>query len=127
MRVAVQCNSPLLQKSLELFLQNHITTAKQCDVVLKDKKIKNDINVLYISSDKDADIVKPFSKSQLIEKIEEYLANKKENKVVAKKVELKSNLNTKNSFELLEKKIETLTKSYQKNLLKIIKEHYEEK
>jgi len=126
MKVAVQCNSPLLQKSLELFLQNHLTTTKQCDVVLRDKKIKNDLNVLYISADKDADIVKPFSKSQLIEKIEEYLVSKKESIVKTKRVEIKSNIKEKSSFILLEKKIDTLTKNYQKNLLKIIKEHYEE-
>ena len=37
MKVAVECKSPLMQKSLEMFLQNHLSTLKQCDIVIRDE------------------------------------------------------------------------------------------
>lgn len=125
MKIAVQCNSPLLQKSLEMFLHEHITTLKQCDLVLRDKKIIDGKNSLFISSSKDADLIKPFSKSQLLLKIEEHLTKKKSKNLIEKAIKSELKLTEGKSFKSLEKKIETLTKNYQQNLLKVIKEHYE--
>lgn len=125
MKIAVQCNSPLLQKSLEMFLREHITTLKQCDLVLRDKKIIDGKNSLFISSSKDADLIKPFSKSQLLLKIEEHLANRKSKQLIHEEIKGELKLTEGKSFKSLEKKIETLTRNYQHKLLKVIREHYE--
>ena len=39
MKVAIQCESALLQRSLELFLEGHLSSLKQCDIVIRDTKI----------------------------------------------------------------------------------------
>ena len=67
MKVAVQCDSPLLQRSLELFLDEYLSSLKQCDIVVRDKRIENDPHLtLLIGASSDADLVKPFSRSQLM-------------------------------------------------------------
>jgi len=66
MKVAVECKSPLLQKSLEIFLSSHLSSLKQCDIVVRDFKVLDDERNFYISKDSDSDLVKPFSKSALI-------------------------------------------------------------
>lgn len=125
MKIAVQCNSPLLQKSLEMFLHEHLTTLKQCDIVLRDKKIIDGKNAIFISSSKDADLIKPFSKSQLFLKIEEHLTKKTSKNLIEKEIKSELKPIENRSFKSLERKIEILTKNYQQNLLKVIKEHYE--
>ena len=66
MKVAVECKSPLLQKSLELFLSKYLSSIKQCDIVVRDEECLDDKRCFYISSDENSDLTKPFSKSQLI-------------------------------------------------------------
>ena len=65
MKIAVECKSPLMQKSLELFLDNYLSSLKHCDIVLKDIK-SDDSRSFFISSNSESDLIKPFSKSQLI-------------------------------------------------------------
>ena len=43
MKIAVECKSPLLQKSLELFLEQYLSSVKQCDIVVRDKECMNDV------------------------------------------------------------------------------------
>ena len=120
MKVAVECKSPLLQKSLELFLGKHLCSIKQCDIVLRDVKCINDERCFYISSDKNADLVKPFSKSQLI------LALEKRCKAYAKTDVNAAYLSKEGSnFEILQKRIEMLTNEYQTNILKAVRAFYE--
>ncbi|QOY51454.1 hypothetical protein [Candidatus Sulfurimonas baltica] len=124
MKVAVECKSPLMQKSLELFLDKHLSSLKQCDIVLRDEKCLNDIRCVYISSDKSADIVKPFSKSQLILALEKkYKSMKQESPEVKNEI---FNEYAPLDFDILEKRIESLTKEYQNNILKAVRAFYEE-
>lgn len=117
MRVAVDCKSPLLQKSLELFLGEHLSSTKHGDIVIKDKRCLNDKRCFYVASAKDADLKKPFSKSQLILALEERYKNLyKMDFYHSKKIDL----------EELERKIGALTLEYQTNILKTIREFYEE-
>lgn len=124
MKVAVECKSPLMQKSLELFLGKHLSSLKQCDIVLRDVKCLNDERCFYISSDKNSDLVKPFSKSQLILALERRY--KSMEKQVSSVVHVEDELfEDTDNFDILEKRIELLTKEYQANILRAVRVFYE--
>ncbi len=113
MKIAVECKSPLLQKSLEIFLSRYISSTKQCDIVIRDEECLADERCFYISSASKSDLIKPFSKSQLV------LALQKRYKTLYKDIE--SPLD----FDILEKRIDYLTKEYQQNILKSVRAFYE--
>ena len=108
MKVAVQCESALLQRSLELFLENHLSSLKQCDVVIRDKKVMDSHHSLYISGTEDADIKKPFSRSQLYLALEKFYNKIAEIEGVQAYDEEAYHNDTKD-FRLLEERIDQLT------------------
>ena len=112
MKIAIECRSVLLQKALERFLSGHLTSLKHAELVIRDYK-SEDQKSFYIASSKDADLTKPFSKSQLIlalqNSFKEFAKMKKEEK---------------KDFEILEKRIEVLTEEYKRNILEAIKAFY---
>ncbi len=114
MKVAVECHSPLLQKSLEIFLEKYLSSTKKCDIVVRDKECLDDKKCFYISSKEGADLMKPFSKSQLI------LALEKRYKQISKNLQEDDGVD----FSILEKRIEQLTQEYQANILKAVKAFY---
>jgi len=123
MKVAVECQSPLLQKSLELFLSKYLSSLKQCDIVVRDIECLNDERCFYVSSKPNADLIKPFSKSQLILALENRYSELKEDEP---EVEESTEVNNEPmDFEILEKRIEFLTKEYQENILRAVKAFYE--
>jgi len=127
MKVAVECKSPLMQKSLEMFLQNHLSTLKQCDIVVRDVKCLNDERCFYISSDSDAHLIKPFSKAQLILALESrYKYIKRDRHAIQEKKEDIHNEYAPLDFNILEKRIESLTQEYQANILKAVRAFYED-
>ena len=127
MKIAVECKSPLMQKSLEMFLKNHLSTLKHCDIVVRDVKCLNDERCFYISSDDNADLVKPFSKSQLILALEaRYSSMQKDRLVVEEEKEQVHNEYAPLDFDILEKRIESLTQEYQANILKAVRAFYED-
>ena len=126
MKIAVECHSPLLQRSLELFLDKHLTSSKKCDIVVRDVACLNDERCFYIGTDSSADLLKPFSKSQLILALEARYA---ELNVEMPKVQSSSSISQEKSepmdFEILEKRIAFLTNEYQSNILRAVKAFYE--
>lgn len=128
MRVAVECKSPLLQKSLELFLGKHFSSIKNCDIVLKDVKCLEDERCFYISGNKDSDLVKPFSKSQLILALEKRYKNMNKGNLystIKQHVEDEFMDDEEPDFDILQKRIELLTKEYQENILIAVRAFYE--
>lgn len=121
MKVAVECKSPLLQKSLEVFLSRYLCSSKQCDILIRDEECLNDERCFYISSDSKADLVKPFSKSQLILALENRYKGSHKEIIAIEKEYSDEPMN----FDILEKRIELLTKEYQQNILKAVKAFYE--
>lgn len=118
MKIAVECQSPLLQKSLEIFLARYLSSVKHCDIVVRDVECLNDTRCFYIASNEKADLKKPFSKSQLILALE----NKYESMDRVSDEEQKDEpLN----FDILERRIDLLTKEYQRNIINAIKAFYE--
>ena len=122
MKIFIECKSPLLQKSLELFLAKHLCSSKQCDIVIRDEACVADEKCFFISSKIGADLTKPFSKSQLILALE----NRYQSivKTQLPNTEYISNEEPLN-FDILEKRIDYLTKEYQQNILKAVKAFYE--
>jgi hypothetical protein len=128
LRVAVECKSPLLQKSLELFLGKHLSSIKNCDIVLKDVKCLEDERCFYISGNKDSDLVKPFSKSQLILALEKRYKNMNKGNLystIKQHVEDEFMDDEEPDFDILQKRIELLTKEYQENILIAVRAFYE--
>jgi hypothetical protein len=122
MKIAVECKSSLLQKSLEIFLASHLSSLKQCDIVVRDFKALNDDRTFYIGKEKDSDLIKPFSKSALILALE----NRYETLLPNTQEEEKDTLlGEVAGFEILEKRIDLLTKEYQANILKAVRAFYE--
>lgn len=117
MKIAVECQSPLLQKSLEVFLSRYLVSLKQCDIVVRDTECLNDARCFYIASSEKADLKKPFSKSQLILALE----NKFESMRHLPQERQEETIN----FDILERRIELLTREYQQNIINAIKAFYE--
>jgi hypothetical protein len=127
MKIAVQCDSPLLQRSLELFLEGFLSSKRQCDIVIRDKNIADDeYPTFFITSDFHSDLIKPFSKAQLMEALRKKTDSIREIGV--------GNIHTQNGdehsdnrvgFEILEHHIEKLTREYQANILKAVRAFYE--
>ncbi len=126
MKVAVQCESSLLQRSLELFLGEHLSSLKQCDVVIRDKRIMDSHHSLYVSSDTDSDIKKPFSRSQLYLALEGFYKKINDISDIQSIDESIQEISGESKdFRLLEERIDRLTQEYKQNLLKTVKAFYE--
>ena len=125
MKIAVECHSPLLQKSLELFLSKYLVTSKKSDIVVRDEVCLDDKRCFYIASDPKADLQKPFSKSQLILALQKHYNKLYKNEICDEKKPSDELNSSTQRFMLLEKKIELLTQEYQKNVLQAIREVYE--
>jgi len=128
LKVAVQCVSPLLQRSLELFLKDSLSSLKNCDVVVRDKKVFNDKQLtLLIGNDESATLQKPFSKSQLFLALENMIdSHKKREEILEITQEISEPLVVESSeLDILEKRIATLTQDYQNNIMKAIRAFYE--
>ncbi len=126
MRVAVECQSPLLQKSLELFLTKYLSASKKCDIIIRDETCLGDERCFYVGSEAEADLQKPFSKSQLILALEKKY-NDLYGRDEAEAMEIKTEYEEEESmdFSILQKRIESLTQEYQANILRAVKAFYE--
>ncbi|HEX5710869.1 MAG TPA: hypothetical protein VFX68_05940 [Sulfuricurvum sp.] len=124
MKVAVQCDSPLLQRSLELFLDGYLSSKRQCDVLIRDKAILDDeYPTFFITQDSKTDLIKPFSKVQLIEALHQKLESVQS--IDPNKEKTDGLDESRVGFEILEHHIEKLTREYQANILKAVKAFYE--
>lgn len=125
MKVAIQCDSPLLQRSLELFLEGQLSSIRQCDILIRDKDIRDEKHPTFvIGSNESADLVKPFSKAQLLHALGRKLEALGETPAVQEEMSAPRSEEGV-SFEILERHIEKLTRDYQENLLKAIRAFYE--
>ena len=129
MKVAVQCESALLQRSLELFLDKHLSSLKQCDLVIRDQQIMDSHHTVFVSATQECDLKKPFSSSQLFLVLEKFYNKIEEiQSVQAYDEELEKtmpSLLTKDPYALLEERIEKLTQEYKNNIIKEVKAFYE--
>ncbi len=128
MKVAIQCASPLLQRSLERFLQGHLSSIKQCDIVVRDNVIDDHHPALLISSyNNRGDLQKPFSRSQLFlaleKRLDELHVTQHLNVIAEEENEPQDHSISK--LDVLEERIALLTQEYQHNIMKEIRAFYE--
>lgn len=121
MKIALACNSILVEKSLRKFLKGNLVTEYEADILVSDHIVKSDKPVLRIGMDEDADLRKPFSRSQLMIKLEEKLQQSANHAMVRNFTVVEE------ENETLEEKIERITRIFIDDLTAIIKEHYEAK
>lgn len=125
MKVAIQCDSPLLQRSLELFLDGHLSSLRQCDILIRDKEIYDDQYLTFVIGLGEAsDLIKPFSKAQLMHSLNQKFESQK-NLPVTIEEEKPLSYEEGVSFDILERHIDKLTREYQSNILKAIRAFYE--
>lgn len=125
MKVAVQCESALLQRSLELFLQDNLSSLKQCDLVIRDKKIMDSYHTLYISGTDESDIKKPFSRSQLYLTLENVYKKISGMQSVQAFEEESAEEAPAKDYRLLQEKIDQLTQEYKNSIMQLVKAFYE--
>jgi hypothetical protein len=119
MKIALKCRSLLLEKSLKIFLKGYIVPEDQAQMIIADEDITSNLPIFRIGTDEGADLVKPFSSSQLMMKLEEKITcyqSQEEVKVVTLDEEI-----------TLEEKIEQVTRNFVQELTSIIREHYEKR
>ncbi len=112
MKIALKCNSPLLENSLSIFLESFICSKKHCDFIVSDYEIETKKPVFFIDT-KQANITKPFTKEQLLSSLRKFYEDE----------ELEAK-NSKANNEL-DEKLDVLMQEFRKNLIKILSEHCE--
>lgn len=126
LKVAIQCDSPLLQRSLELFLEGHLSSIRQCDILIRDKDIRDDVHPTFvIGVNGSCDLVKPFSKAQLLHALTQKFESCKQQSFELKEEEPLPVAEEAVSFDILERHIDKLTREYQANIIKAIRAFYE--
>lgn len=125
MKVAIQCDSPLLQRSLELFLEGHLSSLRQCDILIRDKNIRDDhYPTFVIGAEESSDLIKPFSKAQLLHALNQKFESEHYPPAPREEENFPSGEEGV-SFDILERHIDKLTREYQSNILKAIRAFYE--
>lgn len=110
MKIAVKCDSLLLEKSLNIFLEPYIVPKKQCDFIVSDYEFKSDKPLFLIGS---PNLPKPFSKVQLLNALQKF------------NLPIDSKKRQEKFSDTLEEKIDILTQEFRENLIKTIRNHYE--
>ncbi len=110
MKVSLVCESPLLQKSLEIYLKPYLSTYEACDFVITDREVRSKKPVLVIGKREDATLQVPFSKEEALSKtqlfFEHHLGEKEEDDL------------------RLEEALASLKKSHREKIEKILKEFH---
>lgn len=70
MKVFIDCDCEILQKTLELFLKDHAASAQDCDFVISDEP-QSSAKPLFLIGE-DGDLTLPFSKNTLLTKLEDF-------------------------------------------------------
>lgn len=113
MKVMIKCLSPLLQKTLEIYLKEYIYDIELADVLITDTKVLSEKVIFMIGSDEKADLQTPFSREELFSALDHFY---------------KSNprlLHILHTKETLESMIEKLNKRHHEKITRLIKSYHE--
>lgn len=114
MKVAVVCQSLLLNKALQLFLGELIVPYKQCDFVISDKKIELDKPIFHISA-VEGELLIPFAKSTLLIELERFYTSLSHCNPQTMALPIP---------EILEDKIVALTERFRQELIQTLRDYY---
>lgn len=70
MKAFIDCDCEILQKTLELFLKDHVASAQDCDFVISDEQ-QSSVKPLFLIGE-DGDLALPFSKNTLLSRLEDF-------------------------------------------------------
>lgn len=113
MKVALVCESPLLKKSLELYLKEHVSSYEDCDFVISDRAVKSKKPILFIGKRQDATLKVPFSKEEVLSQAQQFYLRHLSEESDSDKV-------------ALEKVLAKLNKKHKEKIEKIIREFHAE-
>ncbi len=115
MKVALVCDSPLLKKSLELYLKESVSSYAECDFVISDRAVKSKKPVLFIGKQQDATLSVPFSKAEVLSKAQQFYLRHGESEDSRSEDEV-----------ALERVLAKLNKKHKDKIDKIIREYHAE-
>ncbi|EAI2790706.1 ornithine carbamoyltransferase [Campylobacter jejuni] len=74
MKISLECKDLIIEKTLELFLKDHLVMKKNCDFIISDEKIHTakPLKPLFIISKNSPFLSIPFSKEALFESLNEF-------------------------------------------------------
>ncbi|CAM2897609.1 hypothetical protein [Helicobacter burdigaliensis] len=72
MKIALICDSQLLNRSLEMYLKDYLTSYKLCDFIVATKPTETSKPIFLIGDSKEAHLKKPFTKELLLQKLQEF-------------------------------------------------------
>ncbi|PZT48878.1 hypothetical protein B6S12_00860 [Helicobacter valdiviensis] len=76
MKIALISDSQLLNRSLEIYLKDYLTSYKLCDFIVTTKPMEANKPIFLIGDYEEAHLKKPFTKELLLQKLQAfYLAN----------------------------------------------------
>ena len=116
MKIALDCKSILLERALKKILSQYFVPEEEANILVTDNRTESSLPIFRIGyNDSKADLQKPFSRSQLMIKLEEKL------KTIEQKDELISIVIEEDNT--IDKEIEKLAKQFTNDLLKIFKKY----
>lgn len=117
MKVALVCQSLLLNRALKSFLGEMVVPYKQCDFVISDRKIELDKPIFHISS-VEGNLIIPFSKSSLLIELDKFFQHLLLRQGTVDDMVLPT------STHALEEKITALTEKFRAELIETIRGYY---
>jgi hypothetical protein len=110
MKVALDFNSPLLKKSIELYIGDDIVSMDESDFIISDHMHSIDKPLFLVSHDEQATLKIPFTKEHLLSALGEFIyKHRQKSKEEAK----------------LDRIIEELDKKHKLKIEKLISDYYE--
>lgn len=71
MKIALECKDIILERTLQLFLKEHLSRKKDCDFLICDEKVEFE-KPQFLISKRSSQLAVPFSKAQLLQALSEF-------------------------------------------------------
>lgn len=145
MKIALICDSLLLDRSLEMYLKEHLTSYKLCDFVVATQMIESQKPVFLIGDFEGANLKIPFTREILFQELETFdrkLRSKVMQETKSQEFEISDKINSpflniesqsnvqadsRVGDSALRTKIEEVLQRYAKEIEAIVQEHYRDK
>ncbi|MDE5925570.1 MAG: hypothetical protein K2N75_02875 [Helicobacter sp.] len=72
MKIALICDSLLLDRSLEMYLKEYLTSYKLCDFVVATQRVESQKPVFLIGDFEEANLKIPFTREMLLQELENF-------------------------------------------------------
>ena len=144
MKIALISDSLLLDRTLEMYLNDYLTSSKICDFVVATQPVDSQKPVFLIGEYENANLPKPFTKEILLQALEAFFLQIRGEQEAKEEEEIKyTNVESANWNEMLKdveieeekkpldlelhQKILKVLENYAKEITMIVQEHYKEK